>query len=86
MKIKIWNEYIFCFQYKFCWSQWIIWISLFQPSNNYSVIINGKNFYYQTVDSDIKWYEEMRKLTTSQDEDYSTECLLHDDYIKNQYR
>ena len=54
--------------------------------NNYSVIINGKNFYYQKIDSNIKRYEEMRKLTTGQDEDYSTECLLDDDYIKNQCR
>ena len=31
---------------------------------NYNVIINGKNFYDQPVDSNIKRYEEIRKLTT----------------------
>ena len=30
------------------------------------MIINGKNFYDQPIDSDIKGYEEIRKLTTGQ--------------------
>ena len=32
--------------------------------NNYNVTMNGKNFYDQTIDSHIKQYEEIRKLTT----------------------
>ena len=40
------------------------------------VIISGKNFYDQTVDFDVKRYEEKRKLTTKQGEDYTTECFL----------
>ena len=28
------------------------------------MIISGKNFYDQAVDSDIKRYKEIRKLTT----------------------
>ena len=39
----------------------------------------------QTVDSDIKRYEKT-KLTTGQSEDYTTECLLNYEYIKNHYR
>ena len=39
---------------------------------NYNVIINGKNFYDQEIDSDIKRYEETKKLTTGQGEDYTT--------------
>ena len=31
---------------------------------NYNVIINGKSFYDQAIDSDIKRYEDIRKLTT----------------------
>ena len=32
--------------------------------DNYNVIITDeKNFYDKAVDSDIKWYEEIRKLT-----------------------
>ena len=47
----------------------------------YNVIINGKSFYDQPTDSDIKRYEEIRKLTTGQGEDYTTGCLLDYDYI-----
>ena len=47
---------------------------------------NGKNFYDQPTDSDIKWYKEIRKLTTGQGEDFTTKCLLHYDCIKNHYR
>ena len=56
---------------------------------NYSVINNRKNFYDQTIDSDIKRYEEIGKLTTGQGKDYTTGCLLdwlYVDYIKNSYR
>ena len=35
-----------------------------------------KNFYDQAIDSDIKRYEETRKLTTGQGEYYTTGCLL----------
>ena len=28
---------------------------------NYNVVISGKNFYDQTIDSNIKQYEEIRK-------------------------
>ena len=34
--------------------------------DNYNVIINGKYFYDQPIDSDILQYEEIRKLTTGQ--------------------
>ena len=41
-----------------------------------NVIPNGKNVYDQPINSDMKRYEEIRKLTTGQDEDYTTGCLL----------
>ena len=50
------------------------------------MIINGKNFYDQEIDSDIKQYKEIRKLITGKGEDYTTGCLLDYDYIKNHYR
>ena len=50
------------------------------------MIISGKNFYDQAIDSDINQYEEIRKLRTGQDEDYTTGFLLDYDYIKNHYR
>ena len=37
------------------------------------------------IDADIKWYEDIWKLTTGQGEDYTTRCLL-DCYVKNHYR
>ena len=44
-----------------------------------------KNFYGQPIDSDIKRYEDIRKLT-GQGEDYIIGCLLDYEYIKNHYR
>ena len=46
--------------------------------------MNLKNFYDQAID--IKRYEEIRKSTTRQGEDYITGCLLDYDYIKNHFR
>ena len=54
--------------------------------NNYNVIIDGKIIYSQPTDSHIKQYEEIRKLTTQQGEDYTPRCLLYYDYIQNHYR
>ena len=51
-----------------------------------NVIINGKNFYDQPLDSGIRRYEEIRKLTTRQGEDYTTGRLLAYNQIKNHYR
>ena len=39
---------------------------------SYSVINNGKKFYEQPIDSDIKRFEEIKKLTTGEGEDYTT--------------
>ena len=41
-----------------------------------NVIPTGKNIYDQPINYDMKRYEEIRKLTTGQDEDYTTGCLL----------
>ena len=38
------------------------------------------------IDSDIKRYEEIRKLTTGQSEEYSTGCLLDYECTKILYR
>ena len=50
---------------------------------NYNVIINGKNFYDQAVDSDIKRYKEIRKLITGKGGDHTTGCLSNYDCIKS---
>ena len=38
------------------------------------------------IDSDLKQYKEIRKLTTGQGENYTTGCLLDYEYIKSCYR
>ena len=53
---------------------------------NYNTIINERNFYDQQIDSDIKWYKEIRKLTTGEDEDYTTGSLLDYECVKNNYK
>ena len=40
----------------------------------------------EPIDSDIKRFEEIRKLTTGKIEDYTTWCLLDSEYIENHYR
>ena len=45
----------------------------------------GKTFIITQINSGIKHYEEIRKLTTEQGEDYTTGCLLNYEYIKNHY-
>ena len=52
----------------------------------YNVIVNGKNVYDQSIDSDIEQYKEIRRLTTGQGEDYTTRCFLDYKYIENNYR
>ena len=42
--------------------------------------------YDQAIDSDIKQYEEIRKLITGEGEDYTTGRSLDFNYIKNHYR
>ena len=44
--------------------------------DNYNIIIIGKNFYEQAIDSDINRYKEIRNLTTGEGEDYSTSSLI----------
>ena len=53
---------------------------------NYNAIINGKTFYNQPINSDIKRYEEIRTVTIGQGEDYTIGYLLGYEYIKNHYR
>ena len=48
-----------------------------------NIIIIGKKFYDQPSDSDVKRYEETRKLATGRGDDYNARCLLDFDYIKN---
>ena len=53
---------------------------------NYKVEIDGKNFYDQPIDDSIKQYDEIRKISTGKDNDYTTGCLLDFAYFEKSYR
>ena len=43
---------------------------------NSIIQIDGRNFYDQSINDSIKQYDEIRKLSTGQGDDYTTGCLL----------
>ena len=49
-------------------------------------MIDGKNFFDQPVKSDMRTYENIRKIATGQGDDYSTCCLLDYNYFDNYYK
>ena len=44
---------------------------------------DGRIFYDQPVNSQIKKYDEIRKIATGQGDDYTTGCLLDYQYFKD---
>ena len=46
-------------------------------------MIDGKNFFDQTVKDDKVTYENIRKIATGQGDNYTTGCLLDYIYFKN---
>ena len=53
---------------------------------NYNVMINGENFFDQLVKNNKVTYENIRKITTGQGDDYATGCLLDYTYFKDNYK
>ena len=53
---------------------------------NYNIEIDGRNFYDQPINDLIKQYDEVRKVSTGQGDDYTTGCLLDFAYFKKNYR
>ena len=53
---------------------------------NYNIEIDGKNFYDQPINDWIKQYDEIRKISTAQGDDYTTDCLLDFSYFEKNYR
>ena len=53
---------------------------------NYNIEIDGRNFYDQPINDSIKQYDEIRKISTGQGDDYSTGCLLDFAYFEKNYR
>ena len=49
-------------------------------------MIDGKNVFDQPVKNNKVTYENIRKTTTGQGDDYTTGCLLDYIYFKNYYK
>ena len=54
--------------------------------DNYNIEINVRNFYDQPTNDSIKQYDEVRKMSTGQGDDYTTGCLLDYSYFRKNYR
>ena len=49
-------------------------------------MIDGKNFFDQPINGNLKTYDNIRKVATGQGDDYTTGCLLDNRYFKNYYK
>ena len=52
----------------------------------YNVIIDGRNFYDNPIESDIEKYRELKKVMIGKGEDYTTGSLLDCNYFKKHYK
>ena len=55
-------------------------------TENYNIEIDDRNFYDQSINDSIRQYDEIRKISTGQGDDYTTSCLLDFVYFKKNYR
>ena len=53
---------------------------------NYNVLIDARNFYDQSINDQIKKYDEIRKIATEKEDDYTTGCLLDYQDFKDHYQ
>ena len=53
---------------------------------NYNIEIDIRNLYDQSINDLIKQYEEIRKISRGQGDDYTTVCLLDYVYFKDDFR
>ena len=53
---------------------------------DYNVMVDGKHFFDQPINSTTKTYKNIRKIATGQGDDYTTGCLLDYSYFKNHYK
>ena len=51
-----------------------------------NIEIDGRNFYDQSINDLIKQYDEIRKISIGQGDDYTTGCLLDFAYFEKKYR
>ena len=53
---------------------------------NYNVMIDEKNFFDQLVKNDLVTYENIQKIATGREDDYTTSYLLDYNYLKRYYK
>ena len=53
---------------------------------NYNIDIDRINFYDKPINDLIKQYDEVRKVSTGQGDDYTTGCLLDFAYFEKNYK
>ena len=53
---------------------------------DYNVMIDGRNIFDQPINNMTKTYENIRKITTGQGDDYMTGCLLDYSYFNENYK
>ena len=51
-----------------------------------NVLIDGRNFYDQPINDQIKKYDEIRKIGTGKRDGHTTGCLLDYQYFKDDYQ
>ena len=53
---------------------------------DYTIVINGENFFDQPIKNNKITYDNMRKIATGQGDDYTTGCLLDYPYFADTYK
>ena len=53
---------------------------------NYNIEIDGRNFFDEPINDLIRKYDEIRKISTGQGDDYTTGCLFDFAYFEKNYR
>ena len=53
---------------------------------DYNVVINGESCFNQPIKNDKITYDNIRKIATGQEDDYTTGCLLDYPYFKDTYK
>ena len=49
-------------------------------------MIDGRNFFHQTIKNDLRKYDNIKKIATALGDDYTTGCLLDYPYFKEYYK
>ena len=49
-------------------------------------MIDGQNFFDQLIRNNLMTYDNIRKISTGQGDDYTTGCLLDYDYFNKHYK